>query len=312
MKTSIIIPTYNRPDDLTKCIESILEQTLPPDEIIVVDDGNLQEHPLRRECEAKGIGYRYFKKDIPGLTASRNAGIGLASGDMLFFLDDDVILFPDYVEQIVAVYREDAECAVGGVGGAIANHKPLNAAHKLRRVIEFVFLVTGIREGRVLPSGFCTNYGMTCFPLKEKTEVDFLSGGVSSFRKEVFRDFAFDTVRFRKYAMGEDKDFTYRVSKKYRLIYQPAARLLHMESPKMSPDNYREGRMFVLYQHLFFDRYVKKGLASRFLFYYALAGYTVTRAIIFALSPGRGTFDRMRGIVSGIGALLSGREIIVE
>jgi len=100
LRTSVIIPTYNRPDDLEKCVESIIIQTVRPDELIIVDDGDLQKQPLQQSCEEAGIGYIYFRKDKPGLTASRNAGIKLAGGDIVFFFDDDVVLFPDYVEQI--------------------------------------------------------------------------------------------------------------------------------------------------------------------------------------------------------------------
>ena len=183
MRTSVIIPTYNRPDDLKKCIESILTQTVRPDELIIVDDGALQELPLKKSCEDAGIGYLYFKKDKPGLTASRNAGIKLASGDIVIFFDDDVVLFPDYIEQILSVYKEDPGGEVGGVGGAVANTPPLKIKQRIKRALEIVFLISGLKEGKVLPSGFCTNFGDTDRPLVKNTEVDFLSGGVSSFRK---------------------------------------------------------------------------------------------------------------------------------
>ncbi|MBF0327749.1 MAG: glycosyltransferase family 2 protein [Nitrospirae bacterium] len=312
LTASIIIPTYNRPDDLKKCIESILVQTVIPYEVIVVDDGNLDRLPFEEECRKSGIKYIYHKKKIRGLTASRNSGIKLATGDIIFFLDDDVILFPDYVEEILRVYEGDQKEIVGGVGGEIANPKPITSVQKIRRIFNIIFLVSGFHEGKVLPSGFCTNYGTTGSPIHEWTEVDFLSGGVCSFRKQVFQDFSFDSEMFRNYAMGEDKEFSYRVANKYKLIYTPKARLLHMESPKMSPDNFKEGQMFINFTYIFFIKYVKKSIFNWLLFYYALLGYTLSRTIILILSPKKGNFDRVRGVIKGINDCVFRKNAVVE
>ncbi|MBF0144456.1 MAG: glycosyltransferase family 2 protein, partial [Magnetococcales bacterium] len=77
LRASIIIPTYHRPKELGDCLQSILRQTLLPFEVIVVDDGDLGGFPMREALEAAGIRCLYHKKEKPGLTASRNVGIGL-------------------------------------------------------------------------------------------------------------------------------------------------------------------------------------------------------------------------------------------
>ena len=310
-KPSVIIPTYNRPEELKNCVKSLLEQTVKPYEIIIVNDGNLKEPPLEKECREAGIRYLYFKKDTPGLTASRNLGIKASTGDIIFFLDDDVILNPDYIEEILSVYKEDATGRVGGVGGAITNPKPIKLIQRLRRIVNIVFLISGFHEGKVLASGFSTNYGTTGSPIRKKTEVDFLSGGVSAFRREIFDSFSFDTGFFHKYRIGEDKEFTYRVSRKYKLISTPDAKLLHMESPAMRPDDFQRGRMFVLFSHIFFTRYIEKGILSRLLFYYALSGYALSRAIIFVFSPNKRTLGRLRGVIHGIKEIFSGEAAVV-
>ena len=51
LKTSVIIPTYNRESDLKNCIRSIIGQTVKPSELIIVDDGNLPAPPFKEECE---------------------------------------------------------------------------------------------------------------------------------------------------------------------------------------------------------------------------------------------------------------------
>ncbi|MEO5357045.1 MAG: glycosyltransferase family 2 protein [Nitrospirae bacterium YQR-1] len=297
-KTSIIIPTYNRPDDLRNCIESLLKQTVPPSEIIIVDDGNLTEPPLKTKCEELAIQYVYYKKDTPGLTASRNKGIGMSTGDIIFFLDDDVVLLPDYIEEILKIYESTGN--VGGVGGAIANHKKLGFVQKLRKIMEIPFMVSGLREGKVLPSGFCTSFGTTPFEIKQVTEVDFLSGGVCSFKKEVFNSFAFDSKHFLNYGLGEDKDFSYRVSKAFKLIYTPHARLYHYESPKMRPNDFKEGFMFVVFTHYFFETHVKKHFIQWVFFYYAFLGYVLLRMFVCAVSPKKDNIDKLKGLLSAL------------
>lgn len=309
-KPSIIIPTYNRPSELGNCIKSILNQTIKPFEIIIVDDGNLSELPFEKECRDAGIQYRYLKKHKPGLTESRNEGVKIATGEIIFFFDDDVVLFPDYIEEILIIYQSDNEGLIGGVGGLIANSEPKKLLHLLRRIVDILFLVSGFDEGKILPSGFATNFGVKRKPSKKKMEVDFLSGGVTSFKKEIFKEFSFDNERYRNYGLGEDQDFSYRVSRKYKLVVNPKAMLLHLESPQMRPDKKAIGRMFVLNRYVFFREHVKKHWWSWLFFYYALFGYLVDRTIIFVFSPKREHFDRLRGVFRGIIDIVKGKHII--
>ena len=304
--TSIIIPTYNRPKELTDCIQSIVEQTIKPDEIIVVDDGNLQELPLKNKCELLGIRYIYHKKKTRGLTGSRNVGIRLASGDILFFLDDDTVLFSNYIEEIVRTYFFSSGAEVMGVGGVIANTKPLSLAHRLRRLSDFLFLASSPKEGKILPSGFSADYGTTGFPIKKITDVDFLSGGVSSFKKEVFESFSF-SEKYKGYGMGEDKDFSFRVARKFRLVVNPRAKLYHYESPKMRFDKARETKEIAFGRYHLFNDYLRKNIWCWFLFYYALFGYLFGRTIIFCLSPKKGNWQRMKGILMAIRDIFLGK-----
>jgi glycosyltransferase involved in cell wall biosynthesis len=305
-RASIIIPTYNRPKELKDCIQSILKQTVKPYELIIIDDGNLSELPLDNECKNAGIRYIYHKKDVPGLTESRNIGINLASGDIIFFFDDDVVPFPNYIEEILKGYQLCTGCRVGGVGGVIANHRPLRLKDHLRRVFEIFFLISGFNEGKVLPSGFCVNFGDTEFPIKRIKKVDFLSGGVSSFRKEIFQEFLFDTENYLNYGFGEDKDFSCKVSKKYKLIINPKAKVLHLESPKMRIDKLKEGRMFIIDRYIFFKRHVKKGWWSWIFFYYALSGYILARLTALILFPSKNKLTRLKGIFSALKDILKG------
>ena len=306
IKTSVIIPTYNRPQDLTNCMQSILSQSVKPDEIIVVDDGDLPGFPLLNECKGAGIRCLFHKKNIPGLTASRNIGVRLSTGKIIFFLDDDVKLFPDYIEKILNVYELDKENIIGGVGGFIANHKPLKLVHRLFRLYEIVFLLAGLREGRVLISGYSTDFGTTGNSPRHISKVDFLSGGASSFRKKVFRETSF-SEEYRGYGRSEDKDFSYQVSRKYRLVINPDAKLFHYAAPKIGYNKWKLSRDIIFGKYRFFKNNIKKGWWSWIFFYYALSGYILKRIIMMIFSFDMSEVYRVKGILSALRDVLSGK-----
>ncbi|MBF0624162.1 MAG: glycosyltransferase family 2 protein [Magnetococcales bacterium] len=304
---SIIIPTYHRPKDLTVCLDSILAQTRRPEEVLVIDDGALPAVPRSAELEAAGIRVVYHRKQSPGLTASRNQGIRLAGGELIFFLDDDVELFPDYVAEILAVYANPPPGPPPlGVGGVIANMKPLSPAHRLRYVFDLLFLTTGLREGRVLPTGFCTDFGTTPWPLQTVTRVDFLPGGVCSYRREVFERHLF-SERYKGYGLGEDKDLSYRVSRDGPLLVTPAARLNHYESPQMRYDKGRKGREAVIARYVFFRDFLYRRWWQRLWFFYGVSGYCLARLIIWALSRRPGEWDRLKGMAAALGDVVRDR-----
>ncbi len=285
---------------------SILDQTVKPREVIVVDDGNLAGIPLEKECMEAGIACRYLKKEVPGLTESRNAGVNLARGEIIFFLDDDVILSKTYIGEILRVYETDVQKEIGGVGGVISNLKPLTLQRWLRKGVEILFMISGVEEGRVLLSGFFTDF----FPLNpggsHLKNVDFLSGGVMSFRRAIFEEFRF-TDRYRAYGLGEDKDFTYQVSQKYRLVLNKKATLIHLESHEMRPDKRVYARKFVLGRYLFFRDHVQEKPWQRVFFAYSLVGYLIIRTIIFYLSWKRENAEHVLGILDGVGDIINQR-----
>lgn len=295
---SIIIPTYNRPNELRDCLESILKQSVKPMEVIVVDDGNLGDPPLKQEFISVGIQYILFKKDRPGLTESRNVGVKLAKGQIIFFLDDDVVLFPDYVEQILKVYKE-RDGFIGGVGGYIDNEPPLRSRDLVKHYIEMLFLAWSPREGRVLPSGFSTPLGESPFPFRDITEVDFLSGGVSSFHRKIFEEYSF-TERYHDIALNEDQDFSVMVSRRYPLFVNPNARLLHFHSSAMRPNERIVAKKFILGNYLLFRRFIMRGWWYWPMFWYAVFGTIITRGLSLMISPFAAKSESLLGMIDAV------------
>jgi glycosyltransferase involved in cell wall biosynthesis len=311
LTASVIIATYNRPDEVTDCIRSILIQTEKPVELIVVDDGDLPGVPLEAECTAAGINCKFHKKDTPGTTESRNAGVKLATGDIIIFFDDDTELEPDYIKEIMNVFRDDTKGTVGGVCGDLANPRALRTRDYIKGLFEWFFLLHGYREGRILPSGFCVDIGETPFPLKKICDVDFVAGYGMAYRKEVFKDLSF-TKKYRAVSFGEDKDFSASVARKYRQVYTPKARIVHHFSKLMRPVNERWEQMRILGVYIFFKKHVKRSPFSWVFFWYAISGYLILRLLGLIIFPSSRKYLQLKGALGAIWDILSGNAPFVD
>lgn len=298
MKTSVIIPTYNRPGDLYKCLESIRRQSLLPDELIVVDDGNLDHLPFWEALKIAGVHCIYRQKQEKGLTRSRNLGVALSSGDILIFFDDDVVLTQDYIKEIKDTYERSPDPDIGGISGIDLNL----AAPEWFRYVEFfynvVWLISPLKSGGVTASGFSEQVlAMRVNPCRHIEKAQALGGALFSFHKKVFDFFSFSEDYDHNYCQGEDKDFSYRVSKRFNLYIQPRAKLYHFLSPVERMAKYRRGRDLIFSAFRLFDRYVKRYPGQILLFYYSVLGYFIKFGVIAAMRKSEsGERDRLRGI----------------
>jgi glycosyltransferase involved in cell wall biosynthesis len=102
-KVSIIIPTHNRPDMVAKAIDSAVSQSLSDLEVIVIDDGS----SVPVVYEGEGARVRVHRHTIAqGVSAARNAGLSLANGEYVAFLDDDDTLLPDYAGKMLELFAQ--------------------------------------------------------------------------------------------------------------------------------------------------------------------------------------------------------------
>lgn len=90
---SVIIPTFNRAGRIGRAVKSVLSQTLQPDEIIVIDDGSSDETSSVIEQYLPTV--KYHRQGNKGVSSARNAGIRMAKGDWIAFLDSDDEWFPE-------------------------------------------------------------------------------------------------------------------------------------------------------------------------------------------------------------------------
>jgi GT2 family glycosyltransferase len=116
MLASVVIPTYKRKQLLYNCLRSLSLQTYPKEsfEVIVVNDGILEESETIRP-DLFGIKNLYvFSKEHEGPAAARNYGVKMAKGELIAFTDDDCSPKENWIERIVSQYKLDNDPVIGG------------------------------------------------------------------------------------------------------------------------------------------------------------------------------------------------------
>lgn len=272
MNISIIIPTYNRYDDLSQTLDSIFFQTRYPNEILIIDDSENESisNLIKREksrFEKREIDLKYYRNPHQkGSGIARNFGMKLAQGEIILFLDDDVILDPNYIAEILKVYKQNPHAI--GVQGYITN---------LKNISKFRFLYNKIfyrynQERNICRVLISTN---VVYPssVDEIIKCEWLSGCNQSYRKNKIADFKFDE-NFRRYSLKEDVDLSYTIYKRNpgSLLLTPSAKLVHkaVDVGRMPGKTIR----FMEYVHSFylFSKSMDQNLLNILKFYWAWGG----------------------------------------
>ena len=146
---SVIIPVYNRIDEVEDLLESLSAQTLPDFEVIIVEDGSTMPcSEVAEKYAASGLPVRYFYKENEGRSIARNYGIERSSGEWLVFFDSDCVIPPAYFATLAA--ELDKNPAIDCYGGPDAAHDSFTTTQKAINYSMTSFLTTGgIRGGKV-------------------------------------------------------------------------------------------------------------------------------------------------------------------
>jgi glucosyl-dolichyl phosphate glucuronosyltransferase len=222
---SVIIPTYNRPDDVKETLKHLLKFSKEIPEILIIDQSNNNKiKDLIKSLKNKKI--KYFYTEPPSLTRARNFGIKNANkkSKIICFLDDDVNIEENYFNEILNVFNNYPDAL--GVG-AFDTNSPKNVSRIEKFIKKVFFLRYYGNDARVL-----SVYG-NCYPreLKENIFPQWMPGVNMVYKKEIFNEQTFDE-NFTGYSLAEDFDFTYRLFKNHpnSLVITPFAKLLHRAS----------------------------------------------------------------------------------
>lgn len=152
LSVSIIIAIYNRKDELSELLKSLTLQTDQDFEVVIVDDGSRVDlKPVVQSFQDK-LNIQYFYKDNSGPGLSRNYGAERAKNDWLVFVDSDVEVEKDYIQNIKTNLREFPTDAFGGADKA---HKDYNILQKaISYSMTSIFTTGGIRGKKTSVSKF--------------------------------------------------------------------------------------------------------------------------------------------------------------
>ena len=192
LKYSIIVPVYNRPDEVDELLESLSNQTQKDLEFIIVEDGSVKTCKDVCEKYADILALHYYAKENSGPGQSRNYGAERASGEYLIILDSDVVLPEGYLEAVdkSLASRSNAGDNIAAFGGPDAAHPSFTPVQKAISYSMTSFFTTGgIRGGKAKLDKF--------YP--------------RSFNMGIRRDVYQQLGGFTKMRFGEDIDFSYRI-----------------------------------------------------------------------------------------------------
>jgi len=187
MKYSIIVPVFNRPDEVDELLESLSNQTQKDFEVIIVEDGSI--NTCKDVCDkyADILVLHYYAKENSGPGQSRNYGAERAKGEYLIILDSDVVLPTGFLAAVEEELTQNPTEAFGGPDAAHPSFTPIQKA--ISYSMTSFFTTGGIRGGKAKLDKF--------YP--------------RSFNMGIRRDVYLQLNGFSKMRFGEDIDFSYRI-----------------------------------------------------------------------------------------------------
>ena len=287
---SAIIPTKNRPVDLVNAVRSILLQTIGPDELVIVDqtpgeEGRTAVHELFANTAPPIPRLIYLHEpEISGVSMARNRAMEGRSANILLFLDDDVILEPEFMEALIETYQKYPSAK--GVSGVITNYQRSNA---WLRAWSWLFARGPFHDERQAIYWHANEMADT-----DVIAVQKFGAGLMSFRADAIARVRFDLNPCAFPA--EDIDFCAQLAPGSLLLIAPGARLAHMKTTAARPSEHWLQREVRVSRYLY-QRHWNRRFKHRVCFWWLQCGYAFAAA---AASVRRLSLDPWSAMFSGI------------
>jgi len=259
---------------LKQTLESVLANSRLPDEVIVIDDDAVPAELVREfvtACSARGISFEYYKKDHTqirrGLSESKNWGAKLAQGDVVCFLDDDVVLMPDYFFELFAVWEENCDDdKLMGVGGRIINNRRTT---KIEMFYRLFFGLSSDHGWDVNDVGFQVwDEGVL-----EITKGYYLHGGVSSYRRQLLLKMPFANFSGGRTGLEDVEHCLHAKRKGLHFLYVPSAALYHYPQTTGRESAFQSGQKEGQNRQEIFRKHCQTGFRHKLWFFWANVGW---------------------------------------
>ena len=287
MTFSVVIATLGRPDRLRRALADAAAMTPPPVEVVVVDgDSDRSAEPVARAGFAVPVVYVAAER---GSSSQRNVGMDHATGDVAVFLDDDAALEPHVFSVLAEVYADPSVVGATGPVEEPSSNRVGGQRSRARRLL-------GGTEGTFMRCGYPRRIVDNATP----RDVEFMPGCFMSARMADARAVRFDET-LPGYALAEDEDFSYRLSRRGRIRFDPRAVVHHDNSGFAGRNRRAFGRLVVVHRHYLFRKNFAQTPVARLQF----AGLIVLLVVHRLLNA---DVLGARGIVDGVVAVLRGEQ----
>lgn len=263
---SVVIPTLGRTNVLERCLDSLVCQDFMNFEIIVISDTIEELQSVLRKYSQLKISV--FEQEGKGLTSARNTGLRYAKGDIVSFIDDDVIASPGWTREIHNTFFKSL--TIGGVSGPtiipeelLGNRDILAFQNKIKSNVlwkligkfytHFVLEDSPYSVGKIFKSGafsLGSNYNESA-KISSQIEVDYLEACNMSFRKDILDETGGFLPEYKGIGDWSEPDLAFRVARRgYRLVFNPKAQVNHLISQqgvygKRGNDSFQRMKNFV-------------------------------------------------------------------
>ena len=274
VKVSVIIPSFQRPRDLQRCLSAVASQRRPADEVLVVGRaGDIETANVVSVLQRQPSVLRVVPVTEPGLIAAMNCGLDNAVGDLLVFTDDDAEPQPDWLERIEASFADESIGAVGGRDWLQQPDRP------------DLFRPAPVSKVGVL-AWYGTQYGNHHCPLRGHVKrVMFLKGVNMAFRRRAIGSYRVD-LRLRGSAaqVGSEVDLCMQTRQSgFDVLFDDRIVVKHFCSPR--PDGeHRDQRTGPLFSDICFNHQYL--IAKRFGLFRASAYFCNSRLLGSRQVPG--------------------------
>jgi GT2 family glycosyltransferase len=294
VRFSVVIPTIGRPELIARIVTNVCNCRPAPHEIVVVDGdpaGSAQQAVVGAVAllPERTTHVECIQSEV-GASRQRNVGIAASTGDVVVFLDDDVVVPNDLFAKLAYEYQDTF---VVGVTGRIVEPQ----AHRIGAPgsVLWRLLFAGVPQGRFTRFGF-PNY---VHSVSEPRDVEFMIGCFMSGRRDAAASVLFDES-FRGYSIVEDEDFSCRLARVGRLRYVPSIIVEHRKTGFGSHDRRAFNRLIIVNRNYLFRKnfsQTPRARAEFVVFTMSLLGHRLVNR----------EFSGVRGLIEGLAAIRRSR-----
>lgn len=221
-KIGILIPTRNRPDKVNKLLESLLQSSKKPAQVVVISSGSEISNII--DEFTKILPIKYLHSDVAGQVNQKKIGCKLIDDDIewVIFLDDDLLIDSLCIETAIEAadsFERDLGVKVLGIGLALPATTRTTSGNTFTKLLGKIFGISNSNPGAVHKNGHAASY-LHC---NRVTTTQWLNGA-SMWKRELLQNYGLNLIS-TGYAACEDLLFSYPISHKGKLIFVPDAKV---------------------------------------------------------------------------------------